>query len=187
MQMQMKSAEEIAIEIAKIAGDVETGDMIERRRNEVILARAYLALVEEFRKGMVAYKLSSTLETQEGGGHYKVRKIQPVEYWAANNLDAFQGAVVKYMTRWREKGGILDLKKVIHYTQIYIELMFGVRSRIEYDGGTHPLLDQKPAAPASSFTTKEESFSVMDEVARMPASFSKPWRKPEGEGNAKNR
>jgi len=29
--------------------------------------------------------------------------------------------VVKYISRWRSKGGVDDLRKVVHYTQILIE------------------------------------------------------------------
>lgn len=100
------------------------------------------------------YRLASTLETQEGGSHYKVRKIQPVEYWAANELDAFQGAVVKYVTRHKEKGGLLDLKKAIHYLQIYIEQLHGVRSKMEYDAGEPPLEPLRVDIP----------FTVLDEA-----------------------
>jgi len=64
----------------------------------------------------------SALEKQVGGGHYKGRKIQPVEYIHANELDFFQGNVVKYVTRWRDKGGLADLEKAKHYLEMYIEL-----------------------------------------------------------------
>ena len=59
---------------------------------------------------------------QIGGGHYHKRKIQPVEYIHANNLDFFEGNVVKYVTRWKDKGGIADLQKAIHYLELLIEL-----------------------------------------------------------------
>jgi hypothetical protein len=29
---------------------------------------------------------------------------------------------VKYVTRWREKNGVADLKKAIHYLELLIEL-----------------------------------------------------------------
>lgn len=62
------------------------------------------------------------LDTQVGGGHYKVKGIQPVEYIYANGLSYFEGNVVKYITRWRDKGGIKDLEKAIHYIQLLIQL-----------------------------------------------------------------
>jgi hypothetical protein len=64
----------------------------------------------------------SSLNTQVGGSHYKDLGIQPVEYASANNLDYFQGNVVKYVTRWRNKNGVEDLKKALHYLEMYIEL-----------------------------------------------------------------
>ncbi len=64
----------------------------------------------------------SAFNKQVGGDHYQHRGIQPVEYIHANSLDFFQGNVVKYITRWREKGGIADLEKAKHYLEMYIEL-----------------------------------------------------------------
>ena len=43
------------------------------------------------------------LNYQEGGTHYKKYAIQPIEYIHANKLDFFQGSVVKYITRFRDK------------------------------------------------------------------------------------
>ena len=64
----------------------------------------------------------SALEKQTGGNHYKKCSIQPIEYIHANNLPFIEGNVVKYITRWRDKNGIEDLKKVIHYVELLIEL-----------------------------------------------------------------
>lgn len=64
------------------------------------------------------------LSTQIGGDHYKKCKIQPAEYIHANNLDFFQGNVVKYITRFRDKGGKADLEKIKHYCDLLIELEY---------------------------------------------------------------
>lgn len=64
----------------------------------------------------------SALEKQTGGNHYKKCSIQPIEYIHANNLPFIEGNVVKYITRWRDKNGVEDLKKVIHYVELLIEL-----------------------------------------------------------------
>jgi hypothetical protein len=64
----------------------------------------------------------SALETQVGGGHYKALKIQPVEYAYANALPFIEGSVVKYVTRWRSKGGLRDLEKAKHFIEQLIEL-----------------------------------------------------------------
>jgi hypothetical protein len=64
----------------------------------------------------------SANEIQVAGGHYKEKKIQPWDYIAANNLGFFEGNVVKYITRYREKGGVEDLRKARHYLDKLIEL-----------------------------------------------------------------
>ena len=55
------------------------------------------------------------LIAQEGGGHYKDRGIQPLEYTMKNNLSFCEGNVVKYISRYKSKNGVEDLAKVIHY------------------------------------------------------------------------
>lgn len=51
--------------------------------------------------------------------------LQPWDYIAANNLGFFEGNVVKYVTRWRSKGGLEDLYKARHYIDKLIELNEG--------------------------------------------------------------
>jgi hypothetical protein len=58
---------------------------------------------------------------QIGGSHYKSLKIQPLEYALQNNLGVCEHAVVKYVSRWKTKGGIEDLRKARHYIDILIE------------------------------------------------------------------
>jgi len=65
-----------------------------------------------------------SLDVQVGGGHYKDLKIQPVQYNHANKLFFIEGNIVKYVTRHREKNGVEDLKKVIHYAQMLIDLEY---------------------------------------------------------------
>ncbi len=64
----------------------------------------------------------SALARQEGGGHYKDMKIQPVEFIHANEIPYFEGNVIKYVSRWRKKNGIADLEKARHYIDLLIEL-----------------------------------------------------------------
>lgn len=66
----------------------------------------------------------SSLDTQVDGNHYKYLKIQPMEYSHANNLDWYQGEIVKYITRFRDKGRKKDLEKIIHLVQVLIELEY---------------------------------------------------------------
>jgi hypothetical protein len=64
----------------------------------------------------------SANNTQVAGGHYKEKKIQPWDYIAANEIGYFEGNIVKYVTRWRQKGGVEDLRKARHYLDKLIEL-----------------------------------------------------------------
>lgn len=60
-------------------------------------------------------------ETQVGGTHYKDMPIQPIEFILKNGLGFCEGNVVKYVSRWRTKGGVEDLKKARHYLDMLIE------------------------------------------------------------------
>lgn len=64
----------------------------------------------------------SALDVQEGGTHYKTLAIQPIEYIHANGIPFAEGSVIKYVTRWRSKNGIADLKKARHFLDLLIEL-----------------------------------------------------------------
>ena len=64
----------------------------------------------------------SALNTQVADGHYKSLKIQPIEYIHANGIPFAEGSVIKYVTRWRDKGGIADLEKAKHFLELLIEL-----------------------------------------------------------------
>lgn len=66
-------------------------------------------------------RASSPLDTQVGGSHYKTKGIQPVEYIFANNIGFFEGSVIKYVTRWKDKGGLADLEKAAHFIEMLIE------------------------------------------------------------------
>lgn len=66
--------------------------------------------------------VESQFTRQVGGNHYKKMPIQPLEFIAANGLDFFQGCVLKYIIRYKDKNGIEDLKKAIHFIEMMIEL-----------------------------------------------------------------
>ena len=71
------------------------------------------------------------LVAQEGGGHYKNRGIQPIEYSEANNLGACQHSVIKYITRHQDKNGIEDLSKIIHFTFLEAFFKYGEQGSTE--------------------------------------------------------
>ena len=64
----------------------------------------------------------TALDKQVAGDHYKKLKIQPIEFIHANNIPFAEGSAIKYLTRWRDKGGIADLEKAKHFIELLIEL-----------------------------------------------------------------
>lgn len=64
----------------------------------------------------------SALEAQVAGNHYKDLAIQPVEYIHKNGIGFCEGCAIKYLTRWKAKGGIEDLKKARHFIDLLIEM-----------------------------------------------------------------
>lgn len=71
----------------------------------------------------------SALDKQIGGQHYKGFKIQPIQYITANNIPYIEGNIIKYISRWRDKGGVDDLDKVIHYVELLKEVEIGRSER----------------------------------------------------------
>lgn len=74
-----------------------------------------------------------SLNQQVGGSHYKDNAIQPTLYIMANNIPFAEGNVIKYVTRWRKKGGLADLKKARHYLDMLIEFEEGSHGKDEQD------------------------------------------------------
>lgn len=66
----------------------------------------------------------NALETQIDGNHYTKLKIQPMEYSMANGLDACQHTIIKYVTRFRDKNGRVDLEKAKHVIDMLIEIEY---------------------------------------------------------------
>lgn len=61
-------------------------------------------------------------QEQIGGSHYKDMPIQPVEFIHKNGIPYIEGSVIKYVSRWRKKGGVEDLKKARHFLDLLIEM-----------------------------------------------------------------
>jgi hypothetical protein len=53
--------------------------------------------------------------------HHYASVIQAIDYIEANGLDFREGNVVKYVTRWRKKGGVKDLEKAKYYIERLIK------------------------------------------------------------------
>ena len=62
--------------------------------------------------------ITNALDEQVGGDHYKKYEIQPIEFMHYNKIPPIESAIIKYATRHKDKGGLEDLKKIIHYTRL---------------------------------------------------------------------
>jgi len=69
--------------------------------------------------------IESANEMQIAGDHYKNKAVQPWDYIIANDLGYLEGNVVKYVSRWKNKNGIEDLKKAQHYLAKLLEVANG--------------------------------------------------------------
>jgi hypothetical protein len=62
-------------------------------------------------------------DKQVAGDHYKKLKIQTWDYIWANDLGYMEGNIIKYVTRWKDKGNEKDLLKAKHYLDKLLELI----------------------------------------------------------------
>lgn len=99
----------------------------------------------------------SALDTQIGGGHYKGMKIQPMEYSMANGLDACQHTAIKYISRFRDKGGIQDLEKAKHCIDMLIEFEQKRASEMAVEATVQDLLKDGPIAQAMLHPAQKET------------------------------
>ena len=53
--------------------------------------------------------------------HYSRWKIEPVQFMMENEIPYVEGNVIKYIMRWRYKGGLEDLHKAQEYLNILIK------------------------------------------------------------------
>lgn len=53
--------------------------------------------------------------------HYQGNGLSPFDVIDAYDLDFYEGNALKYLLRWRRKGGKEDLRKAIHYLEEIIE------------------------------------------------------------------
>ena len=69
-----------------------------------------------FSQGSSAGKWSEGhYDNVESPRHYASFAIEPIDYILANKLTFPEGCVVKYVTRWKLKNGIEDLRKARNF------------------------------------------------------------------------
>jgi hypothetical protein len=66
-------------------------------------------------------------DMQIGGTHYTALPVQPwdaMQAWMPPEAFAgfLEGNTIKYLARWRSKGGVQDLQKARHYLDKLIEV-----------------------------------------------------------------
>lgn len=69
--------------------------------------------------------VTSALDIQEGGNHYKKYKIQPIEFCFVNNIPVLEANAQKYILRHADKNGMGDLRKARHYLELMAEMYYG--------------------------------------------------------------
>lgn len=67
-------------------------------------------------------KADSINQRQVGGSHYQKLDPAPWDVITAWNLGYLEGTALKYIARWRDKNGIEDLNKAIHFLQKAVEV-----------------------------------------------------------------
>ena len=58
---------------------------------------------------------------QVGGDHYAKMKVQPIQFIVANNIPYREANAIKYICRHKNKNGIQDIEKAIHYLEMILE------------------------------------------------------------------
>lgn len=63
-----------------------------------------------------------SLKSAPSSDHYKQFSIEPLVYIEENQLGFHEGNSIKYVSRWKFKNGLDDLKKAQFYMNRLIEL-----------------------------------------------------------------
>lgn len=72
--------------------------------------------------GIAGFHPDNAFANQVGGSHYKDMAIQPAEYCHFNRIGKLEGDVIAYVSRWRAKNGVEDLRKARHTLDLMIEM-----------------------------------------------------------------
>jgi hypothetical protein len=70
-------------------------------------------------------KKRSVFDRQEGGKHYDL-PVDTAYFCIMNKLECAESAIVKYAVRHERKNGAEDIKKLIHYAQMILEVKYGI-------------------------------------------------------------
>lgn len=112
---------DFSAEALERVNQVVTGDTRNAQVGGVITAEALRTVGE----GPVCVSpdevVADTRNAQVGGDHYRRHSIQPWDIWQEYGLNAFEGAVLKYLLR-RKGDRVEDLRKARHTLDRLIEI-----------------------------------------------------------------
>ena len=86
----------------------------------------------KFNEGEILKELKEYIDGTYGQ-HYSSGKIQSTEFIIdAGHGEGFAlGNIIKYATRHRKKNGVEDIKKIIHYCELLLELEYAEECKEE--------------------------------------------------------
>ena len=119
------------VEVEYVGVVIEVDVNIEDTPYKVRLDKCYLhwwftdKCIELVGDDNTANKKYNPLVVQQSGNHYKSGEIQAIEYSERNNLSVCQGNIVKCITRHKDKNGVDDLAKVVHYALLEALFVYG--------------------------------------------------------------
>lgn len=102
--------------------------------------------------------MSDPLKRQVGGNHYKNFKIQPIEFFMANNILYAEALIINYVLLYRLKGRQLDLEKAKHLIEILIAEQYKKIEEEEDEDEQYILMDmgEEPENPEQYLLKKNE-------------------------------
>lgn len=113
---------------------------------------------------------------QIGGDHYLKCGIMPTTYIRANNLDFFEGNIIKYATRHKEKGGAEDIKKVIHYAEMILEDVYGILPEAKIKENGDVFMEERESSSSQESLLPEASMAIEDAIKAFRARLRREGR-----------
>lgn len=113
---------------------------------------------------------------QIGGDHYLKCGIMPTTYIRANNLDFFEGNIIKYATRHKEKGGAEDIKKVIHYAEMILEDVYGILPEAKIKENGDVVMEERESYESQESPLPEASMTIEDAIKAFRARLRREGR-----------
>jgi hypothetical protein len=113
---------------------------------------------------------------QIGGDHYLKCGIMPTTYIRANNLDFFEGNIIKYATRHKEKGGAEDIKKVIHYAEMILEDVYGILPEAKIKENGDVVMEERESSASQESLLPEASMTIGDAIKAFRARLRREGR-----------